>query len=180
MLARLLQKKAASWCRLGLHAHCCLLNETGTRPLAVLYTAEGAHHYLHEADTLPPTRCSCPQRCTNGCRCLLQKKAGRKEARSSSFNKLLLRFNHLDKGFTKCREVFHSLDVDGNNVIDLEVCLHLNTTERGEFPFPERGAVHTGLASGGGSRMASLQALSLVAPPECLLRRRPGGRQQRH
>ena len=55
-----------------------------------------------------------------------------------------------------------------------------NTTERGEFPFPERGAVHTGLASGGGSRMASLQALSLVAPPECLLRRRPGGRQQRH
>ena len=91
----------------------------------MLYTAEGAHHYLHEAHTLPPTRCSCPQRCTNGCRCLLQKKAGRKEARSSSFNKLLLRFNHLDKGFTKCREVFHSLDVDGNNVIDLEVCLHL-------------------------------------------------------
>lgn len=51
---------------------------------------------------------------------IIKKKAGRKEARSSSFNKLLLRFNHLDKGFTKCREVFHSLDVDGNNVIDLE------------------------------------------------------------
>lgn len=50
----------------------------------------------------------------------LQKKAARNETKSSSFNKLLLRFDHLDKGFSKCRDVYRSLDIDGNSVIDLQ------------------------------------------------------------
>jgi calcium-binding protein CML len=51
---------------------------------------------------------------------VIKNKAQRQESKASSFNKLLLRFSSLNKGFLKCREVFHSLDADGNNVVDLE------------------------------------------------------------
>lgn len=40
--------------------------------------------------------------------------------KAASFNKLLLRFGHLNKGFAKCKTVYHSLDIDGNEVIDLQ------------------------------------------------------------
>ncbi len=51
---------------------------------------------------------------------LLQKRASRQQVKVSSFNKLLLRFGHLNRGFAKCKNVFHSLDNDGNEVIDLQ------------------------------------------------------------
>lgn len=51
---------------------------------------------------------------------LLQKRASRQQVKASSFNKLLLRFGHLNRGFAKCKKVFHSLDNDGNEVIDLQ------------------------------------------------------------
>ena len=51
---------------------------------------------------------------------LLQKRASRRQVKASSFNKLLLRFGHLNRGFDKCKQVFHSLDNDGNEVIDLQ------------------------------------------------------------
>ena len=50
----------------------------------------------------------------------LQKRAARRVVKASSFNKLLLRFGHLNKGFAKCKNVFHSLDSDGNEVVDLQ------------------------------------------------------------
>lgn len=33
---------------------------------------------------------------------------------------MLLRFGHLHKGFAKCKDVYNSLDEDGNEVIDLQ------------------------------------------------------------
>ena len=51
---------------------------------------------------------------------MLQKRAARTQVKASSFNKLLLRFGHLNKGFSKCKNVYHSLDNDGNDVIDLQ------------------------------------------------------------
>lgn len=51
---------------------------------------------------------------------LLKKRADRQQVKASSFNKLLLRFGHLNRGFDKCKKVFHSLDNDGNEVIDLQ------------------------------------------------------------
>ena len=48
----------------------------------------------------------------------MQRRAARKQVRPSSFNKLLLRFGHLNKGFAKCKTLFHSLDKDGNEAID--------------------------------------------------------------
>lgn len=51
---------------------------------------------------------------------LLQNRATKNQLKASSFNKLLLRFGHLNKGFAKCKTVFHSLDNDGNEVIDLQ------------------------------------------------------------
>lgn len=51
---------------------------------------------------------------------LLQNRASRQQVKASSFNKLLLRFGHLNRGFAKCKTVFHSLDNDGNEVIDLQ------------------------------------------------------------
>ena len=50
----------------------------------------------------------------------MQKRATKHQVKASSFNKLLLRFGHLNKGFAKCKTVFHSLDNDGNEVIDLQ------------------------------------------------------------
>lgn len=49
-----------------------------------------------------------------------QKRAARKQHQASSFNKLLLRFGSLHKGFAKCKVVYDSLDEDGNEVIDLQ------------------------------------------------------------
>ena len=51
---------------------------------------------------------------------ILQKRAARSQVKASSFNKLLLRFGHLNKGFAKCKNVYHHLDNDGNDVIDLQ------------------------------------------------------------
>ena len=51
---------------------------------------------------------------------MLQKRAARKGHQASSFNKLLLRFGSLHKGFAKCKVVYDSLDEDGNEVIDLQ------------------------------------------------------------
>ena len=53
----------------------------------------------------------------------MQKRAARSQVKASSFNKLLLRFGHLNKGFAKCKSVYHSLDNDGNDVIDLQELL---------------------------------------------------------
>lgn len=50
----------------------------------------------------------------------LQKRAARSQVKAASFNRLLLRFGHLNKGFAKCKNVYHSLDSDGNEVIDLQ------------------------------------------------------------
>ncbi len=50
----------------------------------------------------------------------VQKRTARSQVKASSFNKLLLRFGHLNKGFAKCKNVFHSLDTDGNESIDLQ------------------------------------------------------------
>lgn len=49
-----------------------------------------------------------------------QKRAARKQHQASSFNKLLLRFGSLHRGFAKCKVVYDSLDEDGNEVIDLQ------------------------------------------------------------
>ncbi|KAL3141496.1 hypothetical protein ABBQ32_005058 [Trebouxia sp. C0010 RCD-2024] len=51
---------------------------------------------------------------------LLKKRAARSQVKAASFNKLLLRFGDLNKGFAKCKTVYHSLDIDGNEVIDLQ------------------------------------------------------------
>lgn len=51
---------------------------------------------------------------------LLKKRAARSQVKASSFNKLLLRFGHLNRGFAKCKSVFHNLDSDGNDSIDLQ------------------------------------------------------------
>ena len=48
----------------------------------------------------------------------LQKRAARNQVQASSFNKLLLRFGYLNKGFAKCKTLFHKLDKDGNDSID--------------------------------------------------------------
>ena len=63
--------------------------------------------------------------------------------------------------------MFHSLDVDGNNVIDLEVCVHSEVHRASGVPASqERGAAHAGLASGEATAWHICQALSLTAPPE--------------
>ena len=57
---------------------------------------------------------------SGACYLTLQKRAARRQVKAASFNKLLLRFGHLSKGFAKCKKVYHSLDSDGNEVIDLQ------------------------------------------------------------
>lgn len=50
---------------------------------------------------------------------IIKKKAKLKSTQKVSLNKLLLRFGALHAGFNKVKDVFHALDQDGNNTIDI-------------------------------------------------------------